>query len=1025
MIKLIVTILLTIYNSGVHSADLCKLTGVQGQSPPDILSLVKDQKGYSGIIEIVESSPTSIKQLTNQFKDSYDTVNKVGSIEWLNSGEGLTTIKSAHYYFASSESFIINKDKTPCTTSKLTIDDQRSIIFEWMTPEMRQIYNSANSGHWKNLLGIDDEKIEYLGPTVLMIMASKLSSTFGYYKGRVILDGFNVDQWSMCLSPSDSDLVIDTYFLANSNLPYRLVISGQSTTTKTKTLVNFLTYDPILPMAEYVLTFPMGHGCRRDYKYNNPTWTTTPSYLIGMEAAISYNQPDRLTLSTIKLIKHQNVYSYTISQGNSNTVRIIKTPSLLQYFKVNPRTGTCTIEHENSFFSLTSKTITTQWPLLENDLIKYNLLSPSLFTLDGTNFLGAVRTDFGKLHVFEKIVDSFYVNSANERVNCLVQFYFPEAVTHDKLEIPHHVVIKPFSSSVEDEILMASVPSRIEITYVDYKTGDDNGYSLIDPVDYADAFDVSGCYDKSGQYTWFQLVFPDTTFDIAQYQDSDSIIFHSFSVLIEPLIPLLRLPEIRVTIFGPNIYVTCKLLQAETFNFLSLPNTVIANPTRLVVREYMEDCSELCLDVESCSAFAHCGNMQCYLFTSTSEIYSTEHRDDCTVYASMSSSDLSAKSQVEINLLKSSKNILHQLRNKLENGELVLTSLRLSAGDLFIINGPDEIGGVDEEIPMNQLMDRSSMGDDFQVLIANQRFTGGSRVVGLNYQSCLSLCNNDDDCYTLSYCPAPNSECVIMNKTIDQVKAESTEISSYVDGCDILSKSFLSFYHKLPGRSLVRDAMATIANVQPEECSRRCSQSIGFDCQSFDFCPSIENSQDKKSESACFLHNLHVANDQSHELDGNVWDITKAECDHYSRKLSKDYQHIIGRKLSSNTHILGSDKDISLERCAFQCNDLSDQCFTFEYCESGDSLFTSTCKLTDYIPKSSNDKQLESTSVSSSPLCSIYINRKSQWRVNSGHFDDEIEGGLGMAMALGAFFFISAFAIGTIASHLYIKKYNS
>ncbi|XP_015791708.1 uncharacterized protein LOC107368401 [Tetranychus urticae] len=967
--------------------DLCKFNGTQGikvTSP-----LLNKQSGYSTIVEIVSPDSSVI-----QIKDEYNGDTKTGSIVF----ETREPVKSIHYYWTSKELFVINNGSTMCETLPLDSVHKNAVMSEWMTPEMDQ---------YLDRLGSAVDNVDQLGPTLMMTIVSALSIS-AYYQGKKTLDDFSVKHWSACASPADSDLAIDFYFLAKTNTPYRLEIYHQKN-ANSKTLLNFLTFNQIPAKHDQHVTFPLGFGCKRlnKPKVAIPSWASGDTYFLEMEAALSFVKPDRFTLSSAKVIKYQNVYSYEITESNSIT-RSIKTPTLINFYQVDPVTGKCSIEYR-PFYDFTAKLLTTLWPVSTPST--YNLLSPSLYNLDYTNYLGQVDTEYGTMDVFEGVIFAFYSTTQNEQIDALIQYYFPTFNAVDnRNQPPHHIIIKPYNLN-NYGWLTASIPNQIEITVVDYMEND---------INYNDYFDISGCYDEPGQYTWFQLVFPDTSLDIARYQEKDLSIYKSFEAMVSNLIPKLRLPEIRVNIFGPNIYVTGKLLEAETHNVISTQSTVLSNPTRIVIREYLEDCSQLCLDADHCPAFAHCNNLECYLFTPKDEAYEQEASDNCTLYFPLYSDSSSTTPLVELNLLKSTKNILHQLKDKMTRGELVLPNLKLSAADLFIVNGPEEIGGLDEEYK-----DRSSpsaySGDDFVVIQPNRRFTSEpTRTLGVSYQSCLSLCSNNDDCLTISYCPAPLSECTMTNKTASVVEQSYQRFSSYVDGCHILSKSFISFYRKLPGRSLVIDAVSQVKNVKDTECAQLCTQSTAFDCKSFDYCPKIKNTQDSKEESACFLHTLHVATDTAHEIKRDVWDFSTSECDHYSRKLSKDYRHLIGQKLSEELQFIETVDDVSLEHCASRCSSGSVRCTTFEYCEAPDSVSNSlsTCRLTKSNPVNSNYLVQSSSKTN---LCSVYVSKKAR-KGGKGDLDDQDEGGLGMAMAMGATFFISAFVIGIIASHLYIKK---
>ena len=50
------------------------------------------------------------------------------------------------------------------------------------------------------------------------------------------------------------------------------------------------------------------------------------------------------------------------------------------------------------------------------------------------------------------------------------------------------------------------------------------------------------------------------------------------------------------------------------------------------------------------------------------------------------------------------------------------------------------------------------------------------------------------------------------------------------------TESFVGFYRKFPGQSLVKDSELTLFDVDESECARVCYESTKIPCKSFDFC---------------------------------------------------------------------------------------------------------------------------------------------------------------------------------------------
>ncbi|XP_025018253.1 uncharacterized protein LOC112539691 [Tetranychus urticae] len=155
--------------------------------------------------------------------------------------------------------------------------------------------------------------------------------------------------------------------------------------------------------------------------------------------------------------------------------------------------------------------------------------------------------------------------------------------------------------------------------------------------------------------------------------------------------------------------------------------------------------------------------------------------------------------------------------------------------DMFIVNGPEEIGDISQEI--YESGSRPLKAEDFPMIETDRHFNEAQfKIEKSTLQDCFKACLNDDDCNTLSYCVNQNKECILSGETSSSLKDSLKDKTSHADGCNIYQKLFMNLFHDYPGKSLVLDAVSTISNVQIADCAKTCTQSNDFNFESFDYC---------------------------------------------------------------------------------------------------------------------------------------------------------------------------------------------
>ncbi|XP_025016010.1 uncharacterized protein LOC112538567 [Tetranychus urticae] len=974
---------------------------------PNVLSLIDKQTGYRCSVEVI--NPTR----NNLVHDYYDVENKVGYIDLEATIQD--KMNRRYYYHSTDEKLAVRKDT--CTRLDLTQNEKIESVKDWFEPS--DIV--ASSEMFKDFI--------HLGPTALMIYANSISDKASFI-GSELIEGRSVNHWFYCTNPNGP--YIDFYFDVKTSLPYRFslyypewietqeVISINETRTikkqvdsESKYVYNFYMFKPLVISSDDSIPYPLGYGCARKGTpslYPLPDFSQVEQFTLDMEAIITYSDTD-LIKSTARVTKRGKTISYEIKE-KIGTVRSIELPLPLGRFEVDERTGRC--RYLTSDY-LSDVTLITRWPFHEDhgfNLLYYLVMKPPAgYT---TTFIGNIP--LGPFRVEEWKASNFF----SDKVDAIVDYYYTQNTSNS---VPSKVIFTKDRSDYYYDF--PNTPIQVEVTIIDYEEGS---------FDYEDRFDVSGCYEEPGNFTWFQLLFSNPSlseFDMPSFKNGMGIYLSQF-------IPITRIGEIHAQQVDSNFYVTVKLHDRIHYidAYRPMNQYTIINPANIFKRMKVEDCEALCSATEKCFSFTYCSNYDCLVDKQThfgSAIY--DAKDDCITY-SRAQDQFDLIPLVNENYLSTMSHVLQQMRDKISSGEFSIGGEGLSAEDLFIVSGPEELGDISQELHTSG--SRPLRADDFPMIQTDRHFNEAQfKMEKSTLQDCFMACLNDDYCNTLSYCINENKECILSGETPSSLKDAHEDKISHADGCNIYQKSFINLFHEYPGKSLVVDAISTEYDVSMTDCASKCAQSSSFKCESFDYCENNAN----RDQSLCFLHVNHIEIDETREINITNWKFAEAGCSHYSKKSELDYEHKVGLALKDNMKesIVGTFDHLSLEHCASRCNS-DPNCFTLEYCETVDysklfdsSIALSSCTLVNVKPNNVNQPQLFEESKNDKKICSIYINHKkikgksktepqtpealAKTPTKSNNF--------ALAIGLSTIVFILAFAGGFIGFKLIAKRFIS
>ncbi|XP_015781903.1 uncharacterized protein LOC107359837 [Tetranychus urticae] len=979
----------------------CPVKGKVGElKVPNVLNMIDKQTGYRASVEVI--NPTR----NNLVRDYYDGKNKVGYIDLEATIQD--EMNRRYYYHSTEEKLAV---QSTCTRLDLTRYEKIDSVKDWFEP--KKIV--ASSEIFKDLV--------HLGPTGLMVYANSISDKASFV-GSELIEGRNVNHWFYCSDPDGP--YIDFYFDVKTSLPYRFslyypkwietqeVISVNETRTvkkqvdsESKYVYNFYMFKPLVIPSKDPIPYPLGYGCARKNTISYsplPDFSKVEEFTMDMEAVITYSDRDPFK-SNARVMKRGDVISYEIKEEDV-TVRHIEMALPLGGFEVDEHTGQCSYLKIDYWSDVK---LLTRWPLHGDhdfNLLDFLVMKPP----KAPSFLGS--THLGPFRVEEYRARDFL----GGKLDALVVYYYNQ---NNSDSVPSKVI---FTRDLNNfHYNYHSTLAKVEVTIINYQ--DSN-------IDFADSFDVSGCYKEPGSYTWFQLLFSNPSISEFNMQ----AIKQSTEEYLTTFIPITRIGAIHTQEVGVNIYVTVKLY--DRVHFIDVykqdaPKYTLINPTNIVKTSKVEDCEALCTATEKCDTFSFCSNSDCLIHQSNDgESATLEFRDGCRSHHwYMDKFDV--KPLVNKNYVSTMPHVLQQIRNKVSSGDFRLHS-RLVAEDLFIVSGPEEIGDISQELHTSGF--RPLRAEDFPMIATDRHFKEAQlKIEKSTLQDCFMACLNDDDCNTLSYCVNQNKECILSGETSSSLKDAFEDKTSHADGCNIYQKSFINLFHEYPGKNLVVDAISTEYDVSIADCASKCAQSSSFNCESFDYCGNNKN----RSQSLCFLHVHHIVIDETREINVTNWKFAEAGCSHYSKESQLDYEHKVGLALKDNMKesIVGTFEHLSLEHCASRCNSDPD-CFTLEYCEmisldqiSDSSVALTSCTLTNLKPNNVNQPQLFEESNSDTKICSIYINHKKiTGKSKTDPHKSELltistkSNNFALEIGFGAIVFILAFAGGFIGFKFVIRK---
>ncbi|XP_053208135.1 uncharacterized protein LOC128392176 [Panonychus citri] len=982
----------------------------KGKKVPDILKLIDKQNGYYSTVEV------NNEDRENLVHEYFNVDSRFGFVDLqAMRQDGM----NRRYYYHDTEEKIAVLDNR-CARMDLTQSEKVESIKDWFEPadivEKSEIF----------------KEFLHFGPSVLMIYANSIGDKASFI-GTELIDGRSIDHWFYCIE--DAGPYIDFYFDTENSFPYRFSLYYPKSETfgnetvqteegrHSSYVYNFFIFKPLVISPYEPMPYPVSYGCaRKDSKWQKPLpeFTSITKFTLDMEAVITYPNGE-IIKSTARVMKHRDVYSYEITESEGTT-RSIENPPPLGRWEVDEFTGSCkyyTSDYQSHI------TLVTRWPFFKDrgfNLLYYIVMKPT--TEARPSYVGTF--DLGPEIIEEYRAKNFIRNS----IDAIVDYHYP--VSNSSTD-PDNVPAKIVFTKDRSQNYITDTPDQIEVTIIDFRR---------DYFDFEDRFDVSGCYEDFGMYTWFQLVFSNPSLSSTSY--NLQILRSEVHEFLTEFIPITRISDIVINPVDYNFYVNVKLLDRIHFIEAYRPNQDgrLENPDMIVKSPRIEDCEQACTSNPACFEFSYCPDFTCSMTTSNgyTQVY---YEKGCTHYSVEFHNE--ASDFVKQNFLSSMKSVLHQIRRKIDQDLLVVRAISSSAEELFIVHGPEEIGDLTEQ----QVGDFDDLpnffqGDEYPLIQPDRRLNSGiATLIKIDYLECLSLCENDDDCNSLSYCPNQNKECILSSETTYNLETSTETLTDKAEGCNIYEKSFTNYFTKYPGKSLDVDAAAIKEGIEFTDCAKECLNTKDFNCESFDYC----SSHFQKNDSVCFLHVNHLTADPKHSVNITNWKIAESGCDHFSKKADHDYRHIVAHQFSPATQVIGTYEELPLEECAAKCNSNPVNCYTFEYCEkpenleddSGDMFYftsiiiKSTCRLSNFKPttiSNTNDPEFRKyfdKSLSDETICSIYVNQekisKSSGNKDKLNIKPEQKDRTSLAFGFGSFFFILAFAIGAIG-FIYAQKNN-
>lgn len=241
-----------------------------------------------------------------------------------------------------------------------------------------------------------------------------------------------------------------------------------------------------------------------------------------------------------------------------------------------------------------------------------------------------------------------------------------------------------------------------------------------------------------------------------------------------------------------------------------------------------------------------------------------------------------------------------------------------------------------------------------------------------------AFCFSQGDCYLASSHPDQNPQMLEIHK-----------------GCSVYNRNYLYRYDKEPGVSTVTTGTKGVDVTSASDCAKHCTINDDFLCQSFQYCPQINE---------CTLSKVHKMDIPDKEIQGNIM------CDIYFRKYIDDFTASKGKRIALvNDQIL---TDISEEQCAKACMEEEKfNCASFDYC-----INKTECRLTNHDTLHSGHVTTELNA-----FCTHFRRKATAYSTHKTLKKGVVYSSSHLtAVALSALF--SSFLFGTLFMTLYLRR---
>ncbi|XP_074603977.1 uncharacterized protein LOC141857383 [Brevipalpus obovatus] len=633
------------------------------------------------------------------------------------------------------------------------------------------------------------------------------------------------------------------------------------------------------------------------------------------------NLDQSMVLDQIRLNYAEKVFSIEFPGVDSSIKQIVDLNNDILYH-IDSRTRTCTQTKKPHSSKSEGNLIGIKWPA---DTHEFNLLNSNLWTKDGyckPNYFGQAMLYGRKVNIFECKICYFFNLDWTWEDEAVVTYFFD---TDDKSN--NQAPVKVIIQLLKNQQSRGNGKTKIEIDVIEYSEN---------PFDDIEAFDLSACYDSDRKYSWIQFSFIDSfdrfTSMVGRGIEIEKSFRHNLHSQLK--IPRIRVPEVRVILENSIVFVSVKILERPDYEFSHTihPNSMIVNHDQVFYLNSIEDCADLCSGTEPGCDFSYCTDTRCALFTLGRDVQWPQMNFSTTECKTYSARNKINPADTKFQLMSVRRLIKHMHDNR---GKMSIQAGKtlIFCDNVYQINSPTDISSNQNSLDYDSII---SLEIEFALTHANRKMIDSAafKPIKLTFVQCLEECENSDDCHSVSYCSSSNqNECSVSSKHGSELRDDDT--IAFREGCDVFEKKYVSNYERVPGHSLVSDALGIYPGLSEEECAKKCSTQ-DTECMSFDHCDNVQHTLDDGTirESVCYVHSFHAAKDINHELNQQIWNLSTFSCDHFSRKISQKFrQHMSTELVDKDLPIIFEGK--SMENCANAC--LDSDCDAYEYCQGGGS----------------------------------------------------------------------------------------